>query len=327
MVKPRLSTDVKLMAIDYYQKNNCSFDKVAEIFKVNEKTTRRWIDRYESNTLENIQPRKKSYKIKQKHIDYGLKILKKTPTLSIHLLWLKIKHKYSDFDITETHLSRVIRDNNFTRKRTKIRDYPETRYNKPIDFVKEMKNFYKMTDKYSIYNIISIDETSIHAQITNSYSRCELGKLVCAINSKGIVGFELYEKGGMNLDRMKDFLKKYIKGKYKNNLIIMDNGGSHKSKEVRQYIEKTSNQLQYSVPYRPKTNAIENYFSQLKHYFGYEIDKLTYLGLKRSVLKAMKSVKKVNYLNYFKYSYGDKIPFTEQKSISKHYRKPKVYSK
>ena len=48
-------------------------------------------------------------------------MLKKTPTLSISMLWKKIKSKYNDFDITETHLSRVIRDNNYTRKRTKIR--------------------------------------------------------------------------------------------------------------------------------------------------------------------------------------------------------------
>lgn len=163
------------------------------------------------------------------------------------MLWKKIKSKYNDFDITETHLSRVIRDNNYTRKRTKIRHYPGTRYYKPIDHVKEIKLFYKITDKYSIHKEISIDETSIHAQIINNYSRCKLGKrcvkkttnavfkkytLVCAINSKGIVGFELYENGGMNLQRMKDFLKKFINNKYKNNLIIMDNGGSHKSKEI-----------------------------------------------------------------------------------------------
>ena len=68
-------------------------------------------------------------------------------------------------------------------------------------------------------------------------------------------------------------------------LIIMDNGGSYKSKEIGKYIEKTGNKLQYSVlgetrlrcyPYRPRTNAIENYFNQLKHYFGYEIENLTY---------------------------------------------------
>ena len=69
----------------------------------------------------------------------------------------------------------------------------------------------------------------------------------------------------MNLQKMKDFLKKFINNKYKNNLIIMDNGGSHKSKQIRKYIEDKGNKLQYSVPYRPRTNAIENYFNiQLK---------------------------------------------------------------
>jgi transposase len=131
--------------------------------------------------------------------------------------------------------------------------------------------------------------------------------LVCAINSKGIVGFELYENGGMNLQRMKDFLRKFINDKYKNNLIIMDNGGSHKSKQITKYIEDTGNKLQYSVPYRPKTNAIENYFSQLKYYFGYETNKITYIGLKKAVVKAMKRIKKIHYLNYINYSYGEKF--------------------
>lgn len=331
------------MAIEYYYNNNCSINTVAQIFKINEKTLRRWINKYQNNKLENLTQKKKSYKIKQKHVNYALKMLEITPTLSISMLWKKIKSKYNDFDITETHLFRVIRDNKYTRKRTKIRHYPEKRYNKPIDYMKEMKLFYKITDKYSIHKIISIDETSIHAQITNNYSRCKLGKrcvkkttnnvvfkkytLVCAINSKGIVGFELYENGGMNLQRMKQFLKKYINDKYKNNLIIMDNGGSHKSKEIGKYIEKTGNKLQYSVPYRPRTNAIENYFNQLKHYFGYEIDKLTYTGLKKALIKAMKKIKKINYLNYMKYSYENKIPLIEQKNVSKHYRKPKLYMK
>jgi len=193
---------------------------VAQIFKINEKTLRRWINKYKNNKLENLTQKKKSYKIKQKHVNYALKVLERTPTLSISMLWKKIKYKYNDFDITETHLSRVIRDNNYTRKRTKIRHYPGTRYNKPINYVKEMKLFYKITDKYSIHKIISIDETSIHAQITNNYSRCKLGKrcvkkttnnavfkkytLVCAINNQKIIGWELYEYGGMNAERIVD---------------------------------------------------------------------------------------------------------------------------
>jgi transposase len=67
------------------------------------------------------------------------------------------------------------------------------------------------------------------------------------------------------------FIDKFINGKYKNNLIIMDNGGSHKSSKIKTIVEEKHNQLQYSVPYKPQTNAIENYFSQLKYYFGYDL--------------------------------------------------------
>ena len=66
-----------------------------------------------------------------------------------------------------------------------------------------MKSFYQKVDKFSLSKIISIDETSIHAEMTASYSRCDLGKrcvkktsnnkvfrkftLVCAISKKGLL--------------------------------------------------------------------------------------------------------------------------------------------
>lgn len=65
----------------------------------------------------------------------------------------------------------------------------------------------------------------------------------------------------------------------------------------------------------------------LKHYFEYEIDKITYTGLKKAVINAMKKIKKINYLNYMKYSYDKKFPLIEQKNVSTHYIIPKIYSK
>ena len=284
-----------------------------------------------------------SYKVKEKHVKYALIELKKRPTLTIEKIYSKIKTKYDDFDISVGYLAEVIRDNNFTRKRTKTRHYPETRYNKPIDFVKELEAFYKRVGEFKLNKIISIDETSIHAQITNNYSRCELGKrcvrkttnntvfrkytLVCAINGNGIVGWELYEKGGMNSERMVSFIDKYIFGKYKDNAIIMDNGGSHKSKEIKNKLGKSGNHLLYSVPYRPKTNAIESFFSQLKHHFDTENKSITYLNLKTSVRSAMKKVKKEHYKNYMKYAYEKKAKLEEIEKESTKRRKPKVYKK
>jgi transposase len=46
----------------------------------------------------------------------------------------------------------------------------------------------------------------------------------------------------------------------------MDNAVIHRSKIIRQIIEESNNRLLYSVPYHPETNAIEEFFSQLKHY-------------------------------------------------------------
>ena len=40
----------------------------------------------------------------------------------------------------------------------------------------------------------------------------------------------------------------------------------HKSKIIRETIEKNDNYLLYTFPYHPETNAIEEFFSQLKHY-------------------------------------------------------------
>ena len=57
------------------------------------------------------------------------------------------------------------------------------------------------------------------------------------------------------------------------------------------------------------------------------MDKLTYTGLKKAVINAMKKIKKINYLNFMKYSYEKKIPLIEKKNVSKHYRKPKLYMK
>tara|TARA_B100000767_G_C19774679_1_gene541885 strand:- start:906 stop:1787 length:882 start_codon:yes stop_codon:yes gene_type:complete len=293
--------------------------------------------------LERKQRNAKSYKIKKKHVDYVLKLLKKNPTWSVQLLWNSTKLKFTDFNITRRHLGQVIRDNNITRKRTTTRHFPETRYGKKIDLKKEMNKFYSIVDKYSITNIISIDETSIYAEMTSNYSRCELGKrcikktknnkvfikytLVCAINSKGVVGWTLYKDGGMTSQRMIEFINKFISQKFKNNLIIMDNGGSHKSKKIKEKLNETGNSLQYSVPYKPKTNAIESWFNQFKYYFKLNSNVYDYDKLNSRVRKIIKAIPTKHYLNYMKYAYVQK---NHRKFIikeSSRRRKIKTYKK
>lgn len=90
-----------------------------------------------------------------------------------------------------------------------------------------------------------------------SYSRCSLVKrcvqktnnskvfkkytLAVAITSKGVIGYELYEKGGMNVERLNFFLQKYVVNKYKGYTLIMDNTGSHRNKTTKELIIKSGN--------------------------------------------------------------------------------------
>ena len=62
---------------------------------------------------------------------------------------------------------------------------------------------------------------------------------------------------------MVNFINKFINGKYKNKLIILDNASSHRNQLVKDVIKK-DNKLLYTVPYQHYTNAIEGYFNVLK---------------------------------------------------------------
>lgn len=57
-----------------------------------------------------------------------------------------------------------------------------------------------------------------------------------AINTEGVLGWELYEKGCIDTDRLIEFLEKFITTKYKNKLIILDNSSSHRNERIRDLI-------------------------------------------------------------------------------------------
>ena len=86
---------------------------------------------------------------------------------------------------------------------------------------------------------------------------------IFAISSKGVIGYEVYIKGGIDSNRMVDFINKFINGKYKNKLIILDNASSHRNQLVKDAIKKDKNSL-YAVSYQHYTNAIEGYFNVSK---------------------------------------------------------------
>ena len=256
-------------------------------------------------------------------------------------LAIDMKKKYPTFDITPQHLGQVIRDNNKTRKRTRDEHFPKERYKKPIKKQTELNNFYNRVKQFPMNKIICLDETSVGSALKPTYSRCELGRrcviktsnqfvfrkftLLVAISNSKCVGKELYEKGGMTKERLLEFLEKYVFSKYKDHLIILDNAGSHNNELIKNAIIKSGNHYLFAVPYTPKTDAIEQYFNQIKTYLKKDRNVENFQHLEKNVEKAIDKVKPENYKNYFEYAYNLKEGYEFKRDPSTRRRKLKNY--
>jgi len=250
----------------------------------------------------------KAYKVHKEHVEFLLQEIKKNKTITIDDLLHLLKNKYPTLDLNKSHIHRIIRDNNITLKMTRIRHEPIKRFGKDIDINKNIKNFYDEVKKYKLEDIICIDETSIKSLQKRNHCYSEKGKRciiktqsqevfkkytgIFAISVEGVIEWDLYENGGINTDRLIEFLEKNITSKLRNKLIILDNASSHRNEKIKELVNKHNNIL-YAVPYQHFTNSIENYFSMLKSKLQ-KLDGLTHIELKNNISKVLKKYQKKN---------------------------------
>lgn len=334
--------DYKISAVNYYLKNNDNIRKTCKIFDCKKSSLQRWIKRYETSknlTRKNRQPI--SYKVKKEEVKTALNILNDHEQFTMSELLMMMKEKYKDFDISQQHLGRIMRNHNRTRKRTRHEHFPSERRKISTNKEKELDDFYNTVKQYQMDKIISLDETSVGALLMPSYSRCYIGKrcvvktnknfvfqkftLLVAINNSKRIGYEFYEKGGTTKERMIEFLEKFIFGKFKNHLIILDNARSHHNDLIKEAIIKSGNQYLFSIPYTPKTNAIEQYFNQLKYYLKKYRNVNNFQQLKENVKLSLDKIKPNNYHNYFNDAYGRKQGLEYSRKPSTRKCKPKKY--
>jgi exonuclease III len=117
-------------------------------------------------------------------------------------------------------------------KLLRLRHEPIKRFGKNINIKEKLNDFYKEIEKYKLEDIICIDETSINSLQLRKYCYSNVGKRcviktqsqevfkkytgVFAISIDGVIGMELYEKGGIDTEKLIIFLEKFITNKYKN---------------------------------------------------------------------------------------------------------------
>jgi transposase len=331
------SNDYKLTAVQYYLVEDKTQEEVCKIFKCSSRSLMRWVNQYKKEGNVNKQYRKPiAYKVKKEYVKFLLDEIKKNKTITLQELNEKLKDKYKT-DISTTQIFRVINDNNITLKQTRIRHEPIKRFGKEININNKLIDFYNEVKKYKIQDIICIDETSIKSLQKRNHCYSEKGKRcviktqsqevfkkytgIFAISVDGVIEWDLYEKGGINTDRLIDFLEKNITSKLRNKLIILDNASSHRNEKIKALVNKHNNIL-YAVPYQHFTNSIENYFSMLKSRLQ-KLDGLTYDELKKNIEKVLKEIPREKYEHIFKGAYERPekyVPKNKTRKIKKNYK-------
>ncbi len=330
------SSDYKETAVQYYLVEDKSQEEVCKIFKCSRRSLMRWVEKYKKDgKITEYERTPKAYKVYKEHVDFLLQEIKKNKTITIEDLLYLLKNKYPNLDLNKSHISRIIHDNNITLKMTRIRHEPVKRFGKDIYINKNIKEFYDEVKKYKIEDIICIDETSIKSLQKRNHCYSEKGKRcviktqsqevfkkytgIFAISVNGVVGWDLYEKSGINADRMVEFLEANITNKFKNKLIILDNASSHRNPKVKEVINK-DNHLLYAVPYQHFTNSIENYFSMLKSRLQ-KLDGLTHADLKENITNTIINIPKEKYRNIIKGAYERPEKYISKKNNTRKIKK------
>jgi len=288
----------------------------------------RWVDKYEKEGEIKRQNRKPvAYKVRKEYVKLLLDEITKNKTITMSELILKLKEKFN-VSLSRFHINRIINDNNITLKITRIRHEPVKRFGKDIDINKKLDEFYEEIKQYKLEDIICIDETSIGSLQKRKHCYNKLGKRciiktssqevfkkyigIFSISTEGVLGWDLYDKGGIDSNRLYDFLQEHITTKFKNKLIILDNASSHRNAKIKALVNKHNNLL-YSVPYQHFTNSIENFFSMLKSRLQ-KLEGLKYEELKKNIEKVVREIPKEKYINIIRGTYKRPLGFIRKAS-------------
>lgn len=309
--------DYKLSAVQYYLKHNNDMRDTCKIFNCKYQSLARWVKTYKKNkTLQRKTRKNHNLKITPEIVRFVKEYVRKYPTTTLWEYSKLINDKFG-VRLSDKSIYNILHENKITRKRLRSKYYPEKREGQEKD---DLSEFYKKLGNYDYTKTICLDETSIPLNMTLSYGRSRSGtrvikktnkypykryNLLCAISANKVIGWKLYpdRKGGVKTPDILEFYGEFIKDKYKNHLIIMDNAVIHKSKIIRETIEDSKNELLYSVPYHPETNSIEEFFSQLKHYIKKESPN-TYDDIHKTIKNILATkITKEHLTNYLKHSY------------------------
>jgi len=333
------SQDYKQSAVQYYLKTHNQLE-TCRVFGCSRSSLQNWIKEYEM--YGRIRPRKqtqkKAYKVSNQHVAFLKEQVEKKPDIFMSDLQHIFHQKYPDVSLSRVHIGRILRDNRKTRKRLRKIHQPNLYRGKSRNHRREVQTFLERVRRYPMEKIICLDETALYSALHPSYARCDEGRkcyikttdnkvfkhysLLVAITNKETIGHTLYERGSVNAERLTEFIEQHINPKYSGHLIIMDNAIFHKSQMVKDAVQRGGNEILYSVAYYPRSNPIEQYFSQVKHYIKKK-SPIEFGDIKNVLQESIRKVKPENYHRYYLHAFrGEWLRRTRRRrhSVKKKYK-------
>jgi transposase len=213
----------------------------------------------------------KIFKCIQKYIS---SIVSSDIVFDIKELLVNIK-KLFGITISKSSIYNVLKNNNITFKKLRIRNFSENKNGEHI--ITNFKN--TINQNIPKDKIISIDESHVCSHMNPLFGWCNKGdklivsdfkklkskrySLLCAINNKKVIAYDLVE-GSINAIKFNSFLEKYIYiEEFKDHHLLLDNARIHHAKIVKHNENKTIPFI-YNIPYSPELNPIEKVFSIVK---------------------------------------------------------------
>ena len=62
----------------------------------------------------------------------------------------ELRKRFPSANITQMHLSRIVRDNNITLKQLTLRHEPKTRFKKHVNIKEQLKKFYEKLKEHNL---------------------------------------------------------------------------------------------------------------------------------------------------------------------------------
>jgi len=290
-----------------------SRNEAAEVFGVAISTAVKWMQRLRDTGSWEAKPRGGGTSPLDQHKERILAVVKEWPDAT--LKEIKAELRKQGIRTSQTALWRFLDRHDITRKKKSLRAAEQKRK----DVARARRKWIREQGMLDPAKLVFIDETSVNTNMVRLYGRAPCGvrlvehvpfgrwetmTFVSALRHNGMVAPMLIE-GPMNGELFLAYVEQCLAPTLKpDDIVVMDNLGSHKVAGVVEAIEAVGATLRYLPQYSPDLNPIEMPFSKFKAHLR-KLAQHTVSGIRhgiRSFLSSLKGQECANYLSHAGYA-------------------------